>query len=92
MGLFLIGIAVGVCLTSLAAVLGCVVAYQNGATDGYGYAQEPNNPGYQRAGGYLKATMAHQWAGLRPDKPKFVPPPPPPTDLMKWGQRFPHSH
>jgi len=61
-------------LTCLAVVLpyitylGIKAAYQNGVTDGYGYSKEPNNPGYQKAGCYLRSTMYHRWSSLREDK------------------------
>ena len=32
-------------------------AYYYGVDDGYGFSREPNNPGYQKAGAYLK----QQW-------------------------------
>lgn len=40
-------------------------AYRNGVTDGYGYSQEPGNPGYQAAGNYLVKHMAHRWPELK---------------------------
>lgn len=46
-------------------------AYRNGCTDGYGYAREPWNPGYRRAGEYLREAMVHRWPELR-----MVPPDP----------------
>lgn len=49
------------------ARIGVKAAYQNGVTDGYGYRREPNNPGYAKAGKYLKQTMAHRWPELRKD-------------------------
>lgn len=39
-------------------------AYRNGATDGYGYSREPNNPGYAKAGKCLRETMSHRWREL----------------------------
>lgn len=42
-----------------------IYAYRNGVTDGYGFAREPNNPGYRRAGEYLRRNMAHRWEELR---------------------------
>jgi hypothetical protein len=39
-------------------------AYRNGATDGYGFAREPGNPGYAHAGRYLRANMDHRWPEL----------------------------
>jgi hypothetical protein len=42
-------------------------AYRNGANDGYGYSREPSNPGYRRAGEYLRRYCAHRWPELRGD-------------------------
>uniref|UniRef100_A0A6M3LA71 Uncharacterized protein n=1 Tax=viral metagenome TaxID=1070528 RepID=A0A6M3LA71_9ZZZZ len=43
-------------------VLLCVhLSYQNGITDGYGAAVEPDNPGYQKARNWLKKHMKHRW-------------------------------
>jgi hypothetical protein len=39
-------------------------AYRNGVTDGYGYAREPNCPGYAVAGEYLRKWMSHRWVEL----------------------------
>lgn len=36
-------------------------AYRNGVCDGYGFSKEPNNPGYKKAGEYLKKVMSHRW-------------------------------
>lgn len=44
-------------------------AYRNGVTDGYGYAQEPNNPGYKEAGDYLQHHMRHRWPNLEWENP-----------------------
>lgn len=49
------------------AVLSIKAAYQNGVTDGYGFAREPRNPGYKTAGDFLRKHMAHRWRELRPD-------------------------
>ena len=38
-------------------------AYRNGVVDGYGFAKEPDNPGYQAAAPILKC-MAHRWPEL----------------------------
>lgn len=49
-------------------VIACLAqgaAYRNGVADGYGYGKEPWNPGYRRAGGYLRKHMAHRWKELR---------------------------
>lgn len=48
------------------SVFAQVAAYRNGATDGYGYSQEPGNPGYAKAGRYLVKHMAYRWPKLRP--------------------------
>jgi hypothetical protein len=57
-------------VAGIAAVVAFVIyanrcAYYNGATDGYGYSKEPTNPGYQKAGMYLRRFMAHRWAELK---------------------------
>jgi len=46
-------------------VYGQSCAYRNGATDGFGFALEPQNPGYQKAGRYLRKYMAHRWSELK---------------------------
>jgi hypothetical protein len=46
------------------SVAGQMASYRNGVTDGYGYAREPNSPGYQAAGKYLRETMRHRWPEL----------------------------
>lgn len=51
-----IGVVVGITLAGF--------AWRNGVTDGYGYAKEPDCPGYKAAGDYLKATMSHRWPEL----------------------------
>ncbi len=48
-----------------AASIGVNAAYRNGVTDGYGFSRERWNPGYRRAGEYLKQYMAHRWPELR---------------------------
>jgi len=50
---------------SLLAFLATHAAYRNGCVDGYGYAREPDCPGYARAGSYLRRTMAHRWSELK---------------------------
>lgn len=50
---------------SIASVLGQAAAYHNGVTDGFGFAREPKNPGYAKAGRYLKKYMVHRWRELR---------------------------
>jgi hypothetical protein len=47
------------------SAVGVNAAYRNGVTDGYGYAREPMNPGYQKAGRYLREHMAYRWRELR---------------------------
>ena len=60
-----------------AAILGTIIfiwfmiavvsaAYRNGINDGYGYSREPTNPGYRKAGRYLKRYCAHRWPELHP--------------------------
>jgi len=39
-------------------------AYHNGVTDGFGFAVDPKNPGYQSAGRYLRKYMSHRWTEL----------------------------
>lgn len=46
-------------------IVGIPAAYRNGVTDGYGYCREKWNPGYRRAGEYLRNHMAHRWPELR---------------------------
>lgn len=43
------------------ACLGSWASYRNGVNDGYGYSKEPTNPGYQKAGNYLKKYCKHRW-------------------------------
>ena len=43
-----------------AAQIGVNAAYHNGVADGYGFAQEPLNPGYMRAGLYIVKHMPHR--------------------------------
>lgn len=70
------GIAV-LCLVVLALAAQSVgAAYRNGVTDGYGYAKEPNCPGYAHAGEYLRRHMKHRWPELDPARPKGKPIPP----------------
>lgn len=49
---------------SVFGMLAQAAAYRNGVTDGYGFSKEPNNPGYQRAGAYLRKYLAHRWSEL----------------------------
>ena len=56
-------------MTLAIALVSILAAYENGVTDGYGYAKEPNCPGYKQAGEYLKKNMAHRWPELA-DEPK----------------------
>lgn len=51
-------------LVVLLALIAICAAYRNGVTDGYGYSKEPNCPGYQHAGWYLRTFMAHRWPEL----------------------------
>lgn len=59
-------------MVSLLAYIGVYAAYQNGVTDGYGYAREPRNPGYKTAGDFLRTHMAHRWSELRPDSSHVI--------------------
>jgi len=43
------------------AYLNSEAAYRNGVCDGYGFSREPKNPGYKKAGEYLKKVMSHRW-------------------------------
>lgn len=56
----LYGFAAGVAF----GTYGCYCAYRNGVTDGFGFAWEPTNPGYRKAGRYLKKHMAYRWRQL----------------------------
>ena len=51
-------------------------AYRNGATDGYGYSREPNNPGYRKAGEFLRKRMAYRWRELAAPPQADAPPQP----------------
>lgn len=55
-----IGLLIGLAF----AIPAIYAAYRNGVTDGYGYSREPNNPGYAKAGEYLREAMSHRWAEL----------------------------
>jgi hypothetical protein len=52
-------------LVFILAVLEHAAAYRCGVHDGYGYSRDPGCPGYQKAGEYLRRTMAHRWPELR---------------------------
>jgi hypothetical protein len=58
-----LGLVTGVVIAL--ALIGQKSAYRNGVTDGYGYAREPHNPGYRKAGAYLRKHMGHRWGELR---------------------------
>ena len=58
-------IALTVIILSTAGIAGMNAAYRNGVNDGYGYSREPNNPGYRKAGDYLRKYMLHRWRELR---------------------------
>jgi hypothetical protein len=64
-----IAIVVVVGFVMLLLVLAAAIraAYRNGCCDGYGFAREPRNPGYQEAGRYLRRTMYHRWPELEDD-------------------------
>lgn len=60
-GLIILALTTG----AVAFVLfGLKAAYYNGVVDGYGYSMEPRNPGYQKAGRYLRKYMYHRWNEL----------------------------
>lgn len=59
-GLVLLGSVLGL-------ASGCVftwATYRNGVTDGFGFAWEPTNPGYRKAGRYLREHMTYRWRQL----------------------------
>lgn len=74
--LVIVGMAVVMVFLAVVSLLGCAAAYRNGVTDGYGYAKEPNCPGYANAGAYLRETMKHRWPELDDSRPKGKPIPP----------------
>ena len=51
-------------LLALVSLRGMQAAYRNGVTDGFGYAREPGNPGYAKAGKYLRKVMPYRWSEL----------------------------
>jgi len=62
-------------ITSVAALSMCVgfawliwrsieAAYRNGVADGYGFAKEPNNPGFAKAREVLKQSSSHRYEEL----------------------------
>lgn len=55
--IILLGVSVGL----FCSWLNARAAYRNGVCDGYGFSQEPLNPGYKVAGDYLRQFMAHRW-------------------------------
>ena len=59
------GLIILCCLLSAVGLLSTRAAYRNGVNDGYGYSREPDNPGYQRAGDYLRKYCADRWSELR---------------------------
>ena len=36
-------------------------SYYNGVNDGFGFAKEPWNPGYRRAGEWIKKYTSYKW-------------------------------
>jgi hypothetical protein len=48
-------------LITIIGVLALRATYRNGVCDGYGFGREPKNPGYRKAGNYLKEYMTHRW-------------------------------
>lgn len=57
-------IAAVVVVASIISIYAQKAAYRNGVCDGYGYKCEPWNPGYRRAGYYLREHMVHRWPEL----------------------------
>lgn len=55
------GFAIGAALYLAMTIAAIRSAYSNGANDGYGYARDPSNPGYQRAGRCLYEFMSHRY-------------------------------
>ena len=53
---------------------GCMAAYRNGVNDGYGFAREPECPGYAHAGKILGERCGHQWPELLVAGGRFGPP------------------
>lgn len=51
----------------LLGILSSRAAYNNGVNDGYGYSQEPTNPGYQKAGRWLYRYARWRWDVPNPD-------------------------
>ncbi len=60
---------IGFLCATVLGVLSTLSAYRNGVCDGYGYSQEPSNPGYQKAGRYLRKHMVHRWSHLSGKRP-----------------------
>ena len=46
---------------AIGCVVACACAYRNGVNDGYGFSQEPWNPGYKKAGDYLRKHSRMRW-------------------------------
>jgi hypothetical protein len=58
-------VVIGIAVFSWFVIVAIGSAYHNGCNDGYGYSREPTNPGYQRAGEYLREYCAHRWPELK---------------------------
>ena len=59
-------------LWALLSVIACAAAYRNGVNDGYGFSQEPWNPGYRKAGNYLRKHCRMRWR-VPPEEIEFSP-------------------
>ena len=65
------GFLVGAGLFAVIGIFASRASYRNGATDGFGFSREPNNPGYLKAGAFLRKHMSHRWPELAADsRPK----------------------
>ena len=60
----LIGLFAGAMAMGFLGVTSNWAAWRNGVVDGFGYAVEPRNPGYQKAGNHLRKVMDHRWGDL----------------------------
>lgn len=65
---------------------GCMAAYRNGVNDGYGFAREPECPGYRKAGQILRDRSAHRWPELREAGGRFGPPLPGADRVKQIGE------
>lgn len=65
---------------TVTVIVGLRAAYRNGVADGYGFARDPDCPGYAKAGEYLKKAMSHQWSEIGK---RSVP-----TDMLRMCDEF----